>query len=803
MSAIDSTARAGKRVDAGFDQLELFARCAAGFEGVLARELKGLGAKRVRPLKGGAAFFGTKEDAYRVCLWSRVATRIQLVLARVNAADADALYAGVRAVAWSRHVAPDATVAVRAHGTNAQLRNTQFTALKVKDALCDSLREVRGARPNVDAHDPDFALDVSLHRDRATLYVNLSGASLHKRGYREAGVQSEAPLKETLAAGILLAAGWDELLQRQTGAGRVQKASGESVAFGKPGASRAGGASAKSGKQDGGTQPGEPGALRVVGFVDPMCGSGTLAIEAALVAADVAPSLLRTRWGFVGWAQHDADLWERLHAEAERRACTGMETARLSACIVAGDSDPRAIALACKNASHAGVAELVSFHVSDAARLLDAASLTRLPESGLFAVNPPYGQRLHVQGGLEQAYAALRVVAQMLPSAWDLAVVTPDAGIDAALGEVPRQLIACYNGPLEAALRLYQHRSDRTELALVSLAGRECSVSVAEPHSAQFAARLRKVAKERAKWARKAGIACYRIYDADLPDYSLSVDLYQEADSGTPYVRLAEYQAPSHIDPLLADRRFADALLLAPAVLDVDPACVFSKVRKRAKGGGQYQEARGDAKVLLVQEGGFTFEVDLGSYVDTGLFLDHRSTRARVGQMANHARFLNLFAYTGTATVYAAGGGAASTTTVDLSNTYLSWAQRNMQRNGFRGSQHAFVRADVLEWLAHTAPKNAYDLIFCDPPTFSNSKATEQSFDVQRDHVTLLKRAARTLAQGGSIVFSCNLRSFKIDEEALAQAGLAVRDISASTIPVDFERTPKIHRCFIVTATSD
>ena len=767
------------------EQLELFARCASGFEAVLASELRALGAQRVRPLKGGVAFFGTQEDAYRACLWTRTATRIQLVLARIAAMDAETLYREAKAFPWELHVATGASLAVQAHGQNKQLRNTQFTALKVKDAVCDHLREVRGNRPNIDAKNPDCALDISIHKDRATLYLNLSGPSLHKRAYREDGVQTEAPLKETLAAGMLLAAGWTRFGQA--------KDQGETA--------------------DSNMQA-APGKV----FVDPLCGSGTLVIEAALIAADIAPGLLRTRWGFMGWAQHSEVIWQQVYEQAVQSKTEGL--AQLATytqdrpCFLAGDKDPRAIEVAQANARRAGVSELIEFCVADAAVLLAGDMAPR----GLLATNPPYGERLMEAGQLSGVYHAMRNCIERLPRAWDLAIITPDESIDTTIGEVASQTLSCYNGPIETKLRLYQNRASRTQLNLVSLAGFERSVLTFEAGSEQFAARLRKVAKERAKWARKEGVSCYRIYDADLPDYALSVDLYQHAQTGEVCARLAEYQAPASINPLLADRRFQDATAIVPALLDIDSSHVFSKVRKRAKGGQQYREARGEAHVLSVLESGYTFEVDLNSYLDTGLFLDHRITRNMLGSMAEGKRFLNLFAYTGTATVYAAGGGAASTTTVDLSNTYLAWAKRNMELNGFTGPQHQFVRANVREWLDQTivqleagtpgqpaaqkqpvaqgqpAPHtHPFDLVFCDPPTFSNSKAMgERSFEVQRDHVELLTKIKRLLAPGARVIFSCNLRNFKLD----VAAGLVVRDISPETIPADFARTPKIHYCF-------
>ena len=765
-------------------QWEYFARCAGGFEDVLARELKLLRIRQVRPLKGGVAFFGGIDAAYRACLWSRSATRIQLVLERAGAYDAQELYDSAYDFPWENHILPGATIAVHAHGENPNLRNTQFTALKVKDAVCDRMRARTGRRPDVDPHDPDFAIDVTVRGEKATFYLNLSGESLHRRGYREEGVQTEAPLKETLAAGMLLAAGWDRM---------VVQAAKEAADTPAPTA-----------------------------FVDPMCGSGTLAIEAALIAANVAPGLLRNRWGFDGWALHDEDRWQAERTAAFERMRVAPGTAADETIdpewpgrpelqgvrIIAGDIDSHAIDLARANAARACVSNLVEFHVCDATDLAQTLGLQAgetIAPHGLMAVNPPYGQRLLTSGQLAAPYAALSNAVSALENGWTLAVVTPDETLDSALGFVPERTIPCFNGALEVTLRLYTvDRTARHNLEVVSLSGETRTIPVAEEGSAQFAARLRKVAKERVKWARRNNIACYRIYDADLPDYSLSVDIYEGAgqDEGTRFLRIAEYQAPKTIDPARAARRFADALAIAPVVLDVNAADVFSKVRRREKGGGQYREAHDKSFVTDTTENGYIFEIDLNGRLDTGIFLDHRTTRAMVGGLAAGKCFLNLFAYTGTATVHAAAGGATRTTTVDLSQTYLDWAQRNMRANGFAGKAHRFERADVMQWLARAAARlERYDLVFCDPPTFSNSKSKSAAvFDVQRDHAELLRRISVVLAPDGIIVFSCNLRSFKLDEEALATAGLHAQDITARTIPHDFERNPKIHRCYLLAA---
>ncbi len=332
--------------------------------------------------------------------------------------------------------------------------------------------------------------------------------------------------------------------------------------------------------------------------------------------------------------------------------------------------------------------------------------------------------------------------------------------------------------------------------------GAQHRVEVFDRSSEQFSSRLFKVAKERRKWARREGISCYRVYDADLPEYNVAIDLYAGAGDaeGNTYLHIAEYAPPSSVDADKARRRFGDVLTLAPVVLGVRPDHVFAKTRRREKGGGQYRDAGRRPYVTWTSEGGYLFEVDLAGYLDTGLFLDLRPVRTMLGSLARGARFLNLFAYTGSATVHAAGGGAVQTTTVDLSQTYLEWARRNMEANGFAGPEHSFVRADAVSFVTdlRRSPQR-FDLVFVDPPTFSNSKAMgRRTWDVQRDHVELLIGVSRILAPGGVAVFSCNLRTFKIDVASLAKYGVDVEDVTARTIPHDFERNPKVHRCYLV-----
>lgn len=737
------------------EELEFFATCPAGFESQLKEELHQLHIKRVRPLKGGAAFFGSAVDGYRACLWLRCASRVLLVLDRVSAGTADDLYEGVRALPWHQHIGKEATIAVSARGTNANLRNTQFSALKVKDAICDKLRSVYGTRPDVKPHCPDVAVWVSVHREKATISLDFSGESLHRRGYRKEGFAHEAPLKEALAAGILLRAGWDK-------AARV------------------------------------PGMT----FCDPLCGSGTFVIEAAMIASDMAPGLLRDYWGFSGWLGFDADAFDALLDEADQRFEQGLEDMPV---LLGFDLDGACLQVTEMGARSLGLSSRVRFIQSDCANLpsaLEEAGVS-LDQPGFIATNPPYGVRL-LAGELDEFYAHFREGIAGLPSSWDMVVITPDSTFDASLGLDAYAVGNVYNGAIEACVRQYHCGSSCVqELPLISLSGRDVVASVMSDHADQFAARLRKVAKQRKKWAKRNNLFAYRVYDADLPDYAVAIDSMTDVDSSLEYLVVSEYQAPRSIEPNKAARRFRDACSVAACLFDVPQERVFTKVRKQDRGGAQYAKDQRENFCIHTLENGHRFELNLSGYLDTGLFLDHRITRQMLAEKSAGKTVLNLFAYTGTATVYAAAGGAKATTTVDLSQTYLEVAKRNMHDAGFRGSNHRFVRANVLEWVdreVRAAQTGAcYDVIFVDPPTFSNSKAMgKATWDIQRDHAVLLGKLQQILAPGGTMFFSGNLRSFKLDKEALEAYGLQVRDITAQTIPEDFARNPRIHFCYLI-----
>lgn len=725
-----------------------FATVPLGMEGLLAEELRALGAAEVAETRAGVAFGGDLETAYKACLWSRLANRVLLPLERFPAATPEALYDGIRRIDWNAHLDAQATFAVDFASSRSKISHTMFGAQKVKDGIADYFRERCGIRPSVRLDRPDLRVNVYLDRDVATVSIDLSGESLHKRAYRQEG--GRAPLKENLAAAILLRAGWPEVAEH------------------------------------GGH------------FVDPMCGSGTLPIEAALMAGDFAPGLLRPYFGLFGWKNHDRMLWRNLVEDAERRSEQGL---RKLPPIVGYDIDRRAVRIALENIEHAGLRGYV--HVERKA----VADVRPRHRFGLIAVNPPYGERLGVERTLVPLYTDLGAVLKTHFVGWKAAVLTGNPELAFKLGLRARRYYTLYNGALECRLFNFDIEPERffspREYESLSEAQRKIReivrkakvVDMADSGAEMFANRLRKNLKNLGRWARQNEIRCYRLYDADLPEYAVAVDVYQGERM---WVHMQEYEAPSSVDPAKAEMRLVHAVAVVPKVLEIPPEQLFLKVRRKQKGLAQYEKQADAGRFHVVEESGLKFWVNFEDYLDTGLFLDHRITRRMIRERSAGKRFLNLFAYTGTASVYAAEGGAASTTTVDMSRPYLDWAKRNLELNGLLGSRHEFIQADCLEWIDQALrEKRRFDLIFLDPPTFSTSKRMRQTWDVQRDHAMLIKKCTELLAADGTVFFSTNYRRFKLDAEALA--GMKLEDIGRQTIPKDFERNPRIHQCWLIT----
>jgi 23S rRNA (guanine2445-N2)-methyltransferase / 23S rRNA (guanine2069-N7)-methyltransferase len=715
-----------------------------GAASVLAEELAQFGASDIRERSHDVKFQGTLEVGYRACLWSRTATRVLLSLGSIDAGSSKSVYDAVKRIDWRDHVGPSSTLACDCSGGNESIRHTIYGSQLLKDAVVDNLRDATGERPNIKPERPDVLLHLHVEGPTALLSVDFSGESLHRRGYRTEG--GRAPLKENVAAAVLLRAGWPGVCER--------------------------------------------GGL----LVDPMCGSGTFLTEGALIAADAAPALDRDYFGFTGWRGHDAALWEQLRAEArERRAA---RVARR--CILGSDVDADAVRMAIANGEHAGVADWLHVEKRSLGEMVRPTAAAGPDAAGLVVTNPPYGERIGAESGLPALYSELGSVLRDRFQGWQAAILTGNPPLARNLGIYAKRTHRFFNGTIECRLLRFE-LNEASEQRPAEVVRADWS---SRPGAQMFANRLRKNLQRLDAWAEREHIDCFRVYDADMPEYAFAIDLYGQgtrelAGRGARHVYVQEYAPPRTVNQESARERRREALAVLPEVLAVPIAHVHSRVRKPQKGSEQYEKRDAQAERHAVQEGGLKFWVNFRDYLDTGLFLDHRLVRGMLRDSAKDADFLNLFCYTGSATVYAAAGGARSTTSVDLSNTYLDWAHENLLLNGFGDPKHELYRADCLQWLEEQESRGPrFDLIFVDPPTFSNSKRMEGVLDVQRDHVGMIRRSLQLLRPSGRLVFSTNYTRFKLDGEALSD--LNVDDISAQTIPKDFERHARIHRCFII-----
>ncbi len=698
---------------------QFLALTSIGVEVLLSDEIKALGAEQVVQKPDGVHFTASLELGYHICLWSRFATRIMLKLAPEVASESkEALYDAAKEINWSEHFTSDSTFAVDFVGKSQAIRNTQFGGLTVKDAIVDSFREQGGERPSVAKDYPDIRIQARLLKLKVTFYLDFSGRSLFQRGYRQHS--GAAPLKEHLAAALVQRSGW------------LNDTS-------KP-------------------------------LVDPMCGSGTLLIEAVSMAAKVAPALERINWGFNAWLLHDEDLWQQVLTQAQEKSQQGLSSLQ---CKVHGiDVDSRVLKTAEQNVRHAGFGQYIDFKCRDINKLTNT-----FEQPGTMLFNPPYGERIGELPELVENFVMLGKTLKTQFVDWRIAIFTANVELLTLLKLATSKRYKLKNGPLDCQLALYDISEKQAQ------SSNENS-EFAEQQS-DFANRLKKNIKNLKGWLKAENIECYRVYDADIPEFNVAVDVYGD------YVVIQEYAAPKNIEEEKTVKRLQEVIYWTPKILNITSDKVSLKTRAKQKGKDQYQRLNQSHQALIVHEHGAKFKVNLWDYLDTGLFLDHRKTRQIIAKKAKNKSLLNLFAYTGSVSVQAALHGASLVTTVDMSKTYLEWAQDNFELNGLRGHKYQFIQADCLDWLKKN--RTQYDVVFIDPPTFSNSKRMEDSFDVQRDHVALITDALPSLAEQGELIFTNNKRGFKMDFEAMEQLGLQVKELTAITKDKDFARNKHIH----------
>lgn len=710
--------------------------CPKGLEYLLEEELQPWGLTDVKMSPQGVSGFASLEAIYQISLWSRIANRVLLHLYTCDATDPQTLHASSRQFAWKAIFASNTSIAIHFQGQSETIRNSMFGAQVIKDGLVDYCRDHNLERPNIDREHADVRLRAYLRKTSVFVYLDLVGYSLHQRGYRlQAG---EAPLKETVAAAMLMRAKWPAMCSASC---HPEQSEGSPT-----------------------TPP---------GFLDPFCGSGTIVIEAALIAANKAPGLIRDDQAFSAWLQHDPKLWAQCrHQATEAQTIPTMRLRGL-------DNDPRVIPKAYDNAQRAGVAEFIEWTV----QALDSEHVQADHPHGLVLCNPPYGERLSDEDSLLPLYAQLGKVLHRGFSNWQVGVLTTSQRLAKAIGLRSHKQYRFYNGPLACYLYCIELNSQN----------RLQSDAPPKPLSEgaqMFANRLSKNYKHLRAWAHRQNVECYRIYDADLPEYAYAIDLYKD------HVVLQEYAPPATVDEAKAELRRQDVLRAVPEVLQLTPKQIVVKQRSRQRGTQQYEKLSEQRQWMSVNEGQARLRVNLHDYLDTGLFLDHRLLRLKFAKLKPGVRFLNCFCYTASASVHAALAGAL-TTNVDLSQTYLNWAEENFRLNNLALGRHQFIHYDCLEWLQVT--QDRFDVIFLDPPSFSNSKRMQQTLDIERDHEQLIRACMPLLADKGVLYFSTNFRRFQLSPSI--SEDYTVEDITQETIDLDFKRDTKIHRCFRVSVS--
>ena len=714
---------------------QFIATCAKSLEYLLLDELAQFDVSKIKEGLSQVSFEASWESAYQFLMWSRVASRLFYPVASFKAEDEQALYKNASIVDWSQHIRPGGSFIINAQSFRSKLSHTQFVSQRIKDSVMDYFREQEETLPIVEYEEPEVVIHCRIKRNDVTLSIDLAGAGLHRRNYRLQG--GGAPIKENLAAALLIRAGW----------------------------------------------PSENQVL-----YDPMCGSGTFLIEAALMALDIAPGLFRDYLGLFGWNQFDKNLWSNVVEAAENRREEGLKNSHLN--IKGSDKNPRAIRNAQANIALAGLEDIIETQIAG----IDQLAQFDFEEKGLVIVNPPYSERLGERVEVKALYDTLGNWFKSSLKGWRASVLCPEKEFGHALGIRAKKIYKFNNGSIPCELlNLEIEESNFVQRTADHL----FDSAFKEKLSEQGLQLLNRIEKNRSKLKRylsKENITCYRIYDADIPEFNAAIDVYENK------IHIQEYKPPRSVDEKLANRRLKEIQRVAAGIFKLPVNQVILKQRQQQKGNWQYHANKENEDssnhFFKVSESGRQFWVNLEDYLDTGLFLDHRATRNLFAESSAQKSVLNLFCYTSSVSVYAATAGAKSTTNVDMSNTYLSWAKRNFKLNNIDLSDHVFERADCLKWLDEAVEDGlSFDLIFLDPPTFSNSKKMEGHFDVQSDHPKLIENCLKLLSPKGELFFSNNFKKFEMNVQN--NDAISIREITSKTTSPDFARNP-LHRCWVI-----
>lgn len=714
--------------------MQFYASCPKGVEALLIDELTSLGASNLKEHPSHIVFEGDLELAYKSCLHSRLANRIYLCLLDEEFNSVEDMYQKVNSIEWSWHFDMQQTFVVDAIARkNSDIRHSGFAAQKVKDAVVDYYQERFEQRPSVDKDNPDYRIHAIINGRQLKIGIDLAGRSLHQRGYRP--TSGRAPIKENLAAALLIRAGWPELSKKG------------------------------------------------YSFHDPMCGTGTLLVEAAMIACDMAPGLFNPSYSFENWKQHDAELWQTTIATARRQF--NKNKLALNNRFIGSDSHRKSLELAKEVIRNAEFAELIELKEQDIRR----PKLEAFSEPGLLLSNPPYAERLGEEDEVMQLYRDFGDYIKSHCIGWQAAIITNEPAFAKAMGMRSHKQYKFKNGAIDCQLYLFDVKEENFYKPFdPTVVNPDWDKNLSEG-AVMLKNRMIKNQQRLKSYLKQNDVTCYRLYDADLPEYSAAIDVYDGM------VHIQEYAPPKDIPAKVAQRRLNEIVRVTSGLLQIPEAEISLKQRQRQKGDWQYQKQSDEEQFQIVHEQGLQFYVNLNRYLDTGLFLDHRKTRKMIMTEAKDKRFLNLFAYTGSVSVYAAKGGA-KTTTVDMSKTYLNWAIKNFGLNHIPIYGHEFIQSDCLQWLEEAQGERVYDLIFLDPPTFSNSKRMETTFDVQRDQVELIRQTMNLLDTKGKLYFSNNFKKFEMEKELMDS--FDIQEITARTLPIDFQKSRNHHRCWLI-----
>jgi len=728
--------------------LKLTAACAFGLEALVKRELISLGYEPRVQQPGRISFQGDWSAVVESNLWLRTADRVLIEVMQFEAPDFDTLFDTVKDFDWSELLPVDANFPVTGRSRLSGLTSVPAVQRSVKRSIVESLKR-EYATSELTEQGALYKVDVAMLNDVATLTIDTTGPSLHKRGYRK--LTGSAPIKETLAAAMVQLSVW------------------------------------------------KPERM----LVDPFCGTGTIPIEAAMIGLNIAPGLKR-EFTFESWPEVPTDV---IHQAKQQASAAKRSDVELQ--IIGTDHDDQALEMARYHAAQADVADQIHFQQKS----FDQFRSKR--EYGCMISNPPYGERLEDTEKLLPLYQSIPMVFQRVPT-WSLFLITNMPRFEAIVQKSATRRRKLFNGRIECTYFQFlgprpprDYFSDQPPSMQVADEVTKESIEPVPAEQTQdkpevaavfgglqpkdheqaelFRSRLSKRSRHLRRWPTRRNISCFRLYERDIPEIPLVVDRYENA------LHITRYERP-HDRDLARDAAWLDLMKkTAASTLEIPIQRVHLK--QRLEEVQQYQKVDTKRKFQTIHERDLKFLVNLTDYVDTGLFLDHRNLRQVVREQAAGKDFLNLFAYTGSFTVYAAAGGARSSVTVDLSKSYLDWAEKNLQANGLDSPAHRFVAEASSEILitAMRDMRQRFDLAVVDPPTYSHSKRTEQDWDQQNLHVELLNLVRRVIRPGGSVFFYCNYRRFKLDEAGLP--GYDIREISKQTVPEDF-RNKRIHRCW-------